>query len=124
MKLRLTLTENRKDWPLSHVIVVGKRHCKEEPSDSFKCPALLNQDLIFAPVAESFPITFIRLEEQPQQGLGHTAPWQMVPTGIDIILIYELIIAWSCKQETLLPIVQAVSMNDGETLDDARWIIL
>jgi hypothetical protein len=44
----------------------------------------------------------------------------MVPTGIDIILIYELIIAWSCKQETLLPIVQAVSMNDGETLDDAR----
>jgi hypothetical protein len=64
MKLRLTLTENRKDWPLSHVIVVGKRHCKEEPSDSFKCPALLNQDLIFAPVAESFPITFIRLEEQ------------------------------------------------------------
>jgi len=122
MKLGLTLTENRKDWPLSHVIVVGKRHCKEEPPDSFKCPALLNQDLIFAPVAESFPITFIRLEEQLSKVwvTQHLGKWCQQGLILLILFIYELIIAWSCKQETLLPIVQAVSMNDGETLGDAH----
>ena len=99
-------------WIMMSWLVVAKMHCKEDPFDTIRIFALLNQDLVFAPRIEGVLLVLIGTQQKigqilVLQNLGWGSDETMTGPAIDLGALLLDSIRIGFVQDTTSPVLQA-----------------